>query len=124
MSSNDTVKQELTNVNGTGLLDEVDNMFKQMGDQDSQLFRDLSGRLGNVGISPDKFRRAGETIKDAQTEFFEGKSILEDLYASQAIKNLSRYRTMPGELDKAPMLFIGENIVASKDNKSNTKIRK
>ena len=112
MSSNDTVKQELTNVNGTGLLDEVDNMFKQMGDQDSQLFRDLSGRLGNVGISPDKFRRAGETIKDAQTEFFEGKSILEDLYASQAIKNLSRYRTMPGELDKAPMnIDIYRNII-------------
>tara|TARA_R100001480_G_scaffold20644_3_gene30432 strand:+ start:1087 stop:4248 length:3162 start_codon:yes stop_codon:yes gene_type:complete len=112
MSSNDTVKQELTNVNGTGLLDEVDNMFKQMGDQDSQLFRDLSGRLGNMGISPDKFRRAGETIKDAQNEFFEGKSILEDLYASQAIKNLSRYRTMPGELDKAPMnIDIYRNII-------------
>ena len=112
MSSNDTVKQELTNVNGTGLLDEVDNMFKQMGDQNSQLFRDLSGRLGNIGISPDKFRRAGKTIKDAQNDFFEGRSILEDLYASQAIKNLSKYRTMPGELDKAPMnIDIYRNVV-------------
>jgi len=112
MSSNDTVKLELTNVNGTGLLDEVDNMFKQMGDENSDLFRDLSGRLGDRGISPDKFQRAGQTIKDAQNDFFEGKSILEDLYASQSIKNLSRYRTMPGELDKAPMnIDIYRNVI-------------
>jgi hypothetical protein len=112
MSSNDTVKQELTNVNGSGLLDEVDDMFKQMGDENSDLFRDLSGRLGNIGVSVDKFKRAGETLRGAQAEFFEGKSILEDLYASQAIKNLSRYRTMPGELDKAPMnIDIYRNII-------------
>ena len=112
MSSNDTVKQELTNVNGTGLLDEVDNMFKQMGDENSQLFRDLSGRLGNIGISANKFKNAGATLRGAQAEFFEGKSILEDLYASQSIKNLSNYRTMPGELDKAPMnIDIYKNVV-------------
>tara|TARA_R100001129_G_scaffold88149_1_gene60133 strand:- start:1024 stop:4188 length:3165 start_codon:yes stop_codon:yes gene_type:complete len=112
MSSNDTVKQELVNVNGTGLLDEIDNMFKQMGDENSQFFRDLSGRLGNIGISANKFKNAGATLRGAQAEFFEGKSILEDLYASQAIKNLSNYRTMPGQLDKAPMnIDIYKNVV-------------
>jgi len=111
MSSNDTVKKELVNANGTGLLDEIDNMFKQMGDENSQLFRDLSGRLGDTATA-NKFRRAGETLRGAQAEFFEGKSILEDLYASQAIKNLANYRTLPGELDKAPMnIDIYENII-------------
>jgi len=112
MSSNDTVKQELTNVNGTGLLDEVDNMFKQMGDEDSQLFRDLSGRLGNIGISANKFKNAGKTLKGAQAEFFEGRSMLEDLYASQSIKNLNNYKTMPGQKDKSPMnIDIYRNVV-------------
>jgi hypothetical protein len=111
MSSNDTVKKELVNANGTGLLDEIDNMFKQMGDENSQLFRDLSGRLGNTATA-NKFRKAGETLRAAQAEFFEGRSILEDLYASQAIKNLANYRTLPGELDKAPMnIDIYKNIV-------------
>ena len=112
MGANDTVRKELVNANGTGLLDEIDNMFKQMGDENSQFFRDLSGRLGNIGISANKFKNAGKTLRAAQAEFFEGKSILEDLYASQAIKNLDKYRTVPGELDKAPMnIDIYKNIV-------------
>ena len=111
MTSNDTVKKELTNANGTGLLDEIDNMFKQMGDENSQLFRDLSGRLGST-TTTNKFRNAGKALKGAQAEFFLGKSILEDLEASQAIKNLSNYRTLPGEIDKAPMnIDIYRNVV-------------
>lgn len=112
MGANDTVRKELVNANGTGLLDEIDNMFKQMGDENSQFFRDLSGRLGNIGISANKFKNAGKTLRAAQAEFFEGKSILEDLYASQSIKNLDKYRTVPGELDKAPMnIDIYKNVV-------------
>ena len=108
---NDTVRKELVNANGTGLLDEIDNMFKQMGDENSQ-FRDLSGRLGNIGISANKFKNAGKTLRAAQAEFFEGKKYIKDLYASQAIKNLDKYRTVPGELDKAPMnIDIYKNIV-------------
>ena len=111
MSSNDTVKQELVNVNGTGLLDEIDTMFKQMGDENSQLFRDLSGRLGST-TTTNKFKNAGKALKGAQAEYFLGKSILEDLEASQAIKNLSNYRTLPGEIDKAPMnIDIYRNVV-------------
>ena len=111
MTANDTVKKELINPNGTGLLDEIDNMFKQMGDENSQLFRDLSGRLGSTATT-NKFKNAGKALRGAQAEFFLGKSILEDLYASQAIKNLSNYRTLPGEIDKAPMnIDIYRNVV-------------
>ena len=113
MGSNETVRKELVNANGTGLLDEIDNMFKQMGDENSQLFRDLSGRLGDT-ISVNKFKNAGKTLRAAQAEFFQGKSMLEDLYASQSIKNLDKYRTVPGELDKAPMnIDIYKNVVKS-----------
>ena len=111
MGSNETVRKELVNANGTGLLDEIDNMFKQMGDENSQLFRDLSGRLGDT-ITVNKFKNAGKTLRAAQAEFFQGKSMLEDLYASQSIKNLDKYRTVPGELDKAPMnIDIYKNVV-------------
>jgi len=111
MTSNDTVKKELTNANGTGLLDETDNMFKQMGDENSQLFRDLSGRLGST-TTTNKFRNAGKALKGAQAEFSLGKRISEDGEASQAIKNLSNYRTLPGEIDKAPMnIDIYRNVV-------------
>ena len=73
MGANDTVRKELVNANGTGLLDEIDNMFKQMGDENSQFFRDLSGRLGNIGISANKFKNAGKTLRAAQAEFLKVK---------------------------------------------------
>jgi hypothetical protein len=113
MGASNTVKSRLVNESKTGLLDDLDNVFKQLGDESSDVFRNLSNRI--VGdTSRVKFQNAGEALKKAQTEFFLGKNILEDLHASTSIKNLDKYKPTPGEIDNVPMnIDIYRNVVKS-----------
>ena len=102
LTASPSVKQQLIGPEGSpGILDQIDKMFRDMGDTQSQLFADLTARVNNTATM-NKFKNAGATIKEAQAKFFEGKSLLEDLYTSTAIKNLDTYRTVPGEIDKIP----------------------
>ena len=102
LTSSQTVKKELVGPEGSpGILDKIDKIFKDMGDRESDLFRNLTARVSDTATMR-KFENAGKTLKDAQTEFFEGKRLLEDLYTSTAIKNLDLYKPVPGEVDRIP----------------------
>ena len=102
LTASSTIRKELVGPEGSpGILDKIDQMFKDMGETQSQLFADLTERVSNTATM-NKFKNAGKALKDAQTQFFEGKRLLEDLYTSTAIKNLDLYRTVPGEVDRIP----------------------
>ncbi len=78
--------------------------------------------VGRSSASPSemkKFINAGKAIKKAQTQFFLGRSIIEDLNTSKTIKNLEAYKSQPGNIvDNVPQnIDIYENIV--KNNNPN-----
>ena len=108
-----TVRGELVTKDGNGLLDKIDGVFKEIGDENSTLFREMVERSSNSPSEMRKFINAGKTIKKAQTKFFLGKKILEDLNASKTIKNLEKYKRQPGDIvDEIPQnIDIYENIV-------------
>ena len=114
-----TVRGQLVTKDGDGLLDKIDAVFKEIGDENSQTFREMVGRSSASPSEMKKFVNAGKAIKKAQTQFFLGKSIIEDLNVSKTIKNLEAYKSQPGNIvDSVPQnIDIYENIV--KNNNPN-----
>ena len=86
-----TVRGELVTKDGDGLLDQVDKIFKEMGDENSATFREIIARESLASpADAQKFKNAGKAIKKAQTQFFLGRKLIEDLNASKTIKNLEK----------------------------------
>jgi len=108
-----TVRGELVTKDGDGLLDKIDGIFKEIGDENSTIFREMTQRSANSPAEMKKFINAGKAIKKAQTQFFLGKKIIEDLNASKTIKNLEKYKSQPGDIvDDVPQnIDIYQNIV-------------
>lgn len=108
-----TVRGELVTKDGDGLLDQVDKIFKEMGDENSATFREIIARESLSPADAQKFKNAGKAIKKAQTKFFLGRKLIEDLNASKTIKNLEKYKRQPGDIvDEIPQnIDIYENVV-------------